>query len=334
MRYALLLVGVMNIGCENPNLTLGDTPEVKYPLDDVLRVHHLQMKGTHNSYHRLSEVDADQWRYDHLPLYEQLSHAGVRAFELDIWRDPNTGELRVFHLAQLDDQSTCSTLRSCLREIAEWSMAYPEHAPLFVQLETKNEDDQDDAVRFAEQIEDEVAISFARPSILTPDDVRGDAESLSSALIERGWPTLAKARGRTVIWLDSPRVAEAYSESFTTLDNRLMFVRAPSDALVAAIIKEDEPRGRESQIQAAVAAGRLVRTRADADGHEARSGDYGRAESGFSSGAHIVSTDFPDENPFVDYEVHVPDGTPVGCNPVTAPPACYPAAIESLDTAE
>ena len=38
-------------GVDAADVSEADTPEVHYPLDDVLRINHIQSKGTHNSYH-------------------------------------------------------------------------------------------------------------------------------------------------------------------------------------------------------------------------------------------------------------------------------------------
>ena len=52
--------------------------EPDYPMDDTLRMNHLQGLGTHNSYHLQPDVDILPWRYSHLPLDEQLGEQGVR----------------------------------------------------------------------------------------------------------------------------------------------------------------------------------------------------------------------------------------------------------------
>jgi hypothetical protein len=58
------------------------------PLDGVLRVSHVQAKATHNSYHLMPKDPIPDWRYEHLPLGEQLAKQGVRGVELDIhWDD-------------------------------------------------------------------------------------------------------------------------------------------------------------------------------------------------------------------------------------------------------
>src|SRR5690606_41932810 len=75
--------------------------------------------------------------------------------------------------------------------------------------------------------------------------------------------------------------------------------------------------------------GFLVRTRADADTREARSGDTTRRDAALASGAHFVSTDYvwPDERLGTGYVVDLPgDGAARG-NPISATPRCARADL-------
>src|SRR5262245_49967547 len=68
--------------------TTTSTPTFEYPMDDVLRLNHLQAKGTHNSYHIAPGSDLiPQLEYTHAPLEAQLSNQGVRQIELDVRYD-------------------------------------------------------------------------------------------------------------------------------------------------------------------------------------------------------------------------------------------------------
>jgi hypothetical protein len=86
------------------------------PLDDVLRLHHVQSEGTHNSYHvEPTELVVDEWRYTLAPLDVQLESQGVRHFELDVHRDEPDGPLLARHLAYIDPVSNCPELSAVLR---------------------------------------------------------------------------------------------------------------------------------------------------------------------------------------------------------------------------
>ena len=64
-----------------------------------LRINHIQMKGTHNSYH-LAPIGPTVRAYDysHDPLDVQAEEQGVRQFEIDVWWDAR-GQLYVYHLS-------------------------------------------------------------------------------------------------------------------------------------------------------------------------------------------------------------------------------------------
>lgn len=72
--------------------------------------------------------------------------------------------------------------------------------------------------------------------------------------------------------------------------------------------------------------GFIVRTRADGDTEEARTGDYTKMNAAFESGAQIISTDYYRPDPryktepenWTDYKVAFPDGRTKRINPVSA----------------
>jgi hypothetical protein len=83
------------------------------------------------------------------------------------------------------------------------------------------------------------------------------------------------------------------------------------------------------RIRAAVEAGFMVRTRADADTLEARDGRTERREAALASGAQYVSTDYmqPDAR-FGSYSVRLPGGATTTCNPVRAKKQCDGRAVK------
>jgi len=95
-----------------------------------LRINHAQVLGSHNSYHIGNSI----WNYTHPPLDVQLS-LGIRAFELDVYYDLTTKDIRVLHIVGADEGSTCGKLEDCLALVKTWSNANPWHFPLFFQIE-------------------------------------------------------------------------------------------------------------------------------------------------------------------------------------------------------
>jgi hypothetical protein len=78
----------------------------------------------------------------------------------------------------------------------------------------------------------------------------------------------------------------------------------------------------------------LIRTRADAECVEAYKSDFSRQEKALSSGAQMISTDFPEPPEWSDYFFDIKDGCPSICNPLTAPANCKPEYIENMGMKE
>lgn len=144
--------------------------------DSCLRLNHVQVLGSHNSYKRypyeglvsLLDEHRDGWardiNYQHRPLTEQLELLAIRQFELDVFADPDGGlyaqpagavlsddpelesytaamqvpGLKVLHSQDTDYRSTCVTFNSCLTEIRDWSLANPRHLPIMIMVELKD----------------------------------------------------------------------------------------------------------------------------------------------------------------------------------------------------
>ena len=101
-----------------------------------------------------------------------------------------------------------------------------------------------------------------------------------------------------------------------------MFANLPETEPGAAVLIVNDPIADFERIQRLVRAGFIVRTRADANTLEARSGDVTRRDRAFASGAQLVSTDYylPAAHFGTDYVVALPDG--MRCNPLLRAEAC------------
>ena len=114
-------------------------PKLVESLQPTTALNKIQVFGTHNSYHVAPETDAvAEWNYTHASLTEQLD-MGIRQFEIDVVRDPDSGELLVQHVPILDAGSTCYLLIDCLNEFESWLGAHPNTVPLQILIEPKTE---------------------------------------------------------------------------------------------------------------------------------------------------------------------------------------------------
>ncbi|MDR3507921.1 MAG: phosphatidylinositol-specific phospholipase C1-like protein [Caulobacteraceae bacterium] len=307
----------------------------------------------------------DRWQaldYSHPSLTEQLND-GARALELDLVYDPQGGRFahpagmkltgqavspdyeaamarpgfKVMHVQDLDFRSSCPVFIDCLRAIRAWSQAHPGHAPILITMNTNDEPSLvpggvaelpfDTAAYDA--LDAEIAQVFARGELITPDQVRGDYRTLREAVLKQGWPTLGQARGKILFALDEEgRHIDAYRGGRSSLQGRLLFVNTDEASPDAAYLTLNEPSDRP-RIAAAVKAGFLVRTRADADTVEARANTVTRRDAALTSGAQYVSTDYPHPDPRLSsYQVRAPGGAVTVCNPQRAPERCAGLPVE------
>ncbi len=300
------------------------------PKDDVLRLNHLQVKGTHNSYHIAMEGGLPQWNFTHPPLDEQLEQHGVRSVELDVHWDPDLPGFTVHHIPDADPLTTCATFQECLGIVKAWSDAHPGHAPLFLLIEPKDEFDLEPITSHYDDLDAEILAVWPRDRVIVPDDVRGAHAKLLEAIRKDGWPTLAQARGKALfLMLDSSTHRDGYLAGHEDLHGRVLFLRGDGTQPWCGFIEINSQLDDPDRFRQAVSSGCLVRTTAD-DVEYSQEKDRAKAEASMRLGAHIISSDF--EMPSTDgsYWFDLTHGTPVRCNPVTAPWGCQARAIENL----
>ena len=88
-----------------------------------------------------------------------------------------------------------------------------------------------------------------------------------------------------------------------------MFVNAPAGTPEAAFMVINDPVTDQDHIKKMVELGYIVRTRSDANTHEARTNDYSRFKAALSSGAQVISTDYylPDTLFGTGFHIKLPD---------------------------
>lgn len=324
---ALLTLGALTLACSDG----------RYPLDDVLTFVDVQARGTHNSYHvEMVPPLHPSHAYTHAPLDVQLEAHGVRQLELDL-HVTTDGTFEIFHLpAGADEGTTCRKLVDCLTTIERWSSAHPDHLPIVVWIEPKDEDLDWADERYQPltgqfpRLERELLSVFPRERVLTPDDVRGDHPTLPAAIAADGWPTLGRLRGRIVFsMLDSGTHRAAYLDGAPALEGRLMFVDADTSTdTFAATFKIDDAAREATRVRALVEAGFMVTSNVDA-ADERDADNAAKLAASLAAGAHFVSSDF--DAPTPGYDPRIPGGAPARCHPLRAPPGCTAADVEALD---
>jgi hypothetical protein len=306
--------------------------------------------------------------YHHATLTHQLD-GGVRQLEIDIAQDPEGGRfahpkiveltkeaglppdpdfdpnhemdkpgIKVIHMTDLNERSSCHLLTSCLTEIRAWSKAHPQHVPLFLLIETKHggttevpngvvAEPFDTAA--LDGLDKEIRSVFPDGEMILPDEVRGSYPTLDAAVHAGNWPTLAKARGKVIFLMDQKNAGPFYTAGHPLLQGRVLFTNANPGQPDAAFVEENE--GTPAVIDDLVKQGYLVRARADANTAAARNDDTRRRDELLESGAQMISTDYPLSEPstWTGYSVGFADGLPARCNIINAPEACKGSLLES-----
>lgn len=313
------------------------------------------------AHHARDPHGAEGLDYAHPPLDVQLDR-GARTLELDIYYDPEGGRyahppgalrqdhapspwpaavaaamerpgFKVMHLPDIDFRSSCQTFVGCLAIIRTWSRAHPGHVPIMLLLNAKDGHGGPGAVdplpftsAAFDAMDAEIRSVFTPGELVVPDDVQGKLPTLREAVLAGRWPTLGQARGKVFLVLDEDAAKVAvYRGGRHALEGRVAFVNTDESSPAAAYLTLNDPIADGQRIRRDVAAGYMVRTRADADTREARRNDTSRRDAALASGAQYVSTDYmvPDTR-FGAYRVTLPDAAVARCSPLLQAAACSP----------
>jgi hypothetical protein len=222
--------------------------------------------------------------------------------------------------------------------VREWSQQHPQHLPIFILVETKEDGGKPRVGMPATEpftpevfdaLDAEVHSVFKPGEYVTPDEVRGHASTLNDAISKDGWPTLAKARGRVIFLLDQRKIESIYTSGHPSLKGRVFFTNGEPGQPDAAFTEQNN--GSKETIDALVKQGYLVRTRTDEGTEQARTNDTTRRDLALSTGAQMISTDYPPSEPskWTSFVVKFPDDLVARCNPVNKPASCVDRLLEA-----
>ncbi|ADB38701.1 phosphatidylinositol-specific phospholipase C1-like protein [Spirosoma linguale] len=303
----------------------------------------------------LSRTDSLRFKaieYSHISLTDQLN-LGLQNLEIDVYADAKGGKyahpmglklaknqqpydeagvmnepgFKVFHIQDIDFRSNSPTFKGCLAELKRWSDAHPAHYPVFITMNAK-----DDTIRRAgftlpepftasvlNQLDSVILAGLGRSKLIRPDDVRGNKPTLEAAVLAGNWPTLQASKGKFLFVLDETGTKRsAYIAGHPSLKNRVLFTNSEPATPEAAFLILNNSIEEQSQIQAMVKKGYLVRTRADSDTRQARSNDKRNFDAACQSGAQIITTDYYAKSQFFpsDYIISFANGTYLRPNPI------------------
>ena len=375
--YIYICASLLFFGCD-------EDMEDSITVDD-LKLNQIQVIGSHNSYrinataemHGLIEsfqpefsLDLD---YGHPPLDIQFSQYGIRQIEIDIYHDPEGGlfyyqrgnfwigmpvasgieelldpGLKVLHFPDIDYRTHYYTFIDALQAVKDWSNQHPNHIPIFILIEAKEESLSNLYPSLSgftqpapfdntalDAIDTDIRSVFGEnlDKVITPDDIRGENESLESVILNGGWPTIGESRGKIYFGLDNGGATrDSYVDGHPALTGRVLFTASDPGTPEAAFLKLNTPT---ESIADFVSQGYIVRTRADADTKEARSGDTGPRDLAISSGAQFVSTDYyvadvraDTSEDWTNYSVSLPGNFIARENPISGSGTFFDMEIE------
>ncbi len=246
----------------------------------------------------------------------------------------NDPGFKILHRPDFDYMSHHYTFKSALTAVKNWSDANKNHLPLTILVEPK-----DDAYVSAatllipgdlltrpklitpaalDFIDKEIEEIFGKNAkkIITPDEVRGDFETLEEAILTDGWPKLKDARGKIMfVLVNSGFEKSYYLNGHPSLEGRQMFTFSKPGKAECAFVRFNKPEKDLNEIQDLVAKGYMVRTLAEDGTKAAKEGDETQMTAAFASGAQLISTHYyrPDERykdneDWTNYSVQFPSG--------------------------
>ena len=358
MNRIYFIVAILFIACSAP-----ETAEMRMNEIQIIGSHNSYKQAIEESLLKMllvKDSGVTGLDYFHIPIKGQLD-LGLRSLEIDVLHDPTGGRfkepiglgllkeqgwdalpydtadelsnagLKTLHVPDIDFRSHCLTFIGCLKEVKEWSSQNPDHLPIIITINPKEsglkESGATQVLRFTKNVLDsvdqEILSVFNSSELITPEMVQGEFESLREAVTTDGWPTLTLSRGKVLFVLDAgSSVTSMYIRD--GLKGKPMFPNVEANSPFAAFFIMNEPKEQLVQIQERVKKGFMVRTRADADTREARSGDLSRFESAVASGAQLISTDYYLQrlSPNGNFQISFQNGKYESCNPLIASTKC------------
>lgn len=272
--------------------------------DESIKLNDIQMLASHNSYKGMSTAlgrffvglgdsfdEARALRYAYKNITDQLN-LGVRSMEFDVRKRKSSFVLT--HVPLVDNSSVAPDFAMALEEIALYSEYNPNHLPIIILMEIKEDwmvldhalqvIDSDVLIELNELIENKLG-----DYLFSPSDMIEEGLSLKETIQTTGWPSVKSLLGKVIFVLHPHNQNEAYEALDPTLKTQPMFIGSYADDLdhdyASFVIHNDVD---VSSIQDLVNQNFIVRTRID----ESLIFDQDRLMDAISSGAQILSSDF------------------------------------------
>lgn len=287
--------------------------DLEAALENGLKYNEIAVLATHNSYQRLVTETTREFQ---LPfkimsfgiktfnknsfLNDTLTtqfEKGIRSIELDIEARVEKGEttFTVMHKPVFDSATTCFDFAGALDEIIMWSNNNPNHLPISILVEPKQDVAPVDGLSILSIEHTDAFDALLREKLgdklITPADMLKDYATFEEMRANDDWMQVKDMLGKVVVILHENKMTDDYVEKDRTLRTQAMFpslLYKQRNRDYACIILDNEPDKTVERKDEFQEGNFLIRTRAD---HYPKSSDE-RYEFTKQCGANIITTDF------------------------------------------
>ena len=184
-----------------------------------------------------------------------------------IFRYYRRGRFENIHVPLVDNRGHSPDVKTALEEMKLWSKRHPQHVPIIVIMETKNDWmfldpglkkwDADALIKLDTLIEEVLG-----DRLITPEHIKGSSKTVRDEILENGWPELGESRGRFVFVFHESN-ADYFSPEYLESSERVSFFMDTPESPEASFILRNDPDAED--ITDLIRKGFIIRTRADAD---------------------------------------------------------------------
>lgn len=275
-----------------------------FSITDDLKLNDIQYLASHNSYKKKglslghffvglgsSKEEAQAMNYENKQITEQLNE-GIRSFEFDVRK--RNDSFMLTHVPLVDNSSVAPNFRLALEEIKLFSDYHPNHLPIIVLLEIKDDwmmlDPSLDDIGPSDLFElDQLISDTLGDDLITPSSLREETLSLQASIQLHGWPRLYDTLGKVMVVIHAGSFVDQYVSLDPSFETLHMFPSVYSDQTelpYAVIVIENNPLSE--MIPTYIQNNFIVRTRIDTE----LANDATVRLTGIQSGAQILTSDF------------------------------------------
>ena len=305
--------------------------DLQQALNNGVKYNEVTFLATHNSYQRLITEETKKFQipfqvlslgivnvifnkntFENDTLTNQFEN-GIRSIELDIEAREMDGEVSftVTHKPMLDSATTCYDFATALEEIVEWSNHNPNHLPISIIVEPKQDVPNVDGLKiFGIEHVDEFDVILREKladKLLTPNDMLRSHATFKDMRESDDWMQLKDMLGKIVVILHENPMTEGYVAIDETLRTQAMIPSLEYDqrnASYASIIIDNEPKNTVEMRDELQGNNFYVRTRAD---HYPKSSEE-RYDLVEKCGSQIITSDYGPRTVRLDEHLYSFDG--------------------------